>query len=398
MAMVTAAGCSGGDDGSGSPDSADLTWQFWVGGSEDKASWNQVAERVTEEHPGIKVKLQGVSWDSYWSKIGTQLASGDAPCIVGMQSLRVSKFGNALAPLDDLMEKYGVQAGDFDDAILDGLKSDGKQVALPYDTGPTIIFYNRDAFADAGVPEPEPGWSVADFEAAAAKLSTDGKHGVAIEPNEGSLPWVRTFNGAQPVEDGALDLTAPKFVQGYQDVIDMVQEDKVAPEPAGDPYAFKQNQFMSGKAAMMADGPWAVITVREQVKFKLGVAPMPAGPDGSQTFTAGSGFGISQSCENKDAAFQAIASMTGQESLSGLAAAGRAYPARPAAQDAWYQAAEIAGARETLAYAASHSAPLVTSDNWLQAAEAWNRFGSQAANGDISAEEALQQVQDNAGS
>lgn len=396
LGAIVTSGCSGdGGDGSASADSADLTFQFWIGGNEDQAAWQRVADHVKQEHPGITVKLQGTSWENYWSKIGTQLAGGDVPCIVGMQSLRLSSYGKALRPIDDLMSKYGVKPEEFDKGILDGLKHDGKQVALPYDTGPMVVFYNRDAFAKAGVPEPKPGWTLDQFRSAATKLTTAGRYGFVTSPGDlSTLPWVLTMSGARPVRDGALALTAPDFVDGYRQYVDLVQKDKIAPEVPNASSDFPTNQFSSGKAAMMVDGPWSVINMKSQVKFSLGIAPIPAGPDGSKSYTAGSGFGISRACKTPDAAFKAIASMTGPQPLSQLAAAGRAYPSRPAAQDAWYKAAEIAGARETLTFAASHSTPLVTSNNWVKTADLYGRFGVQAINGDLPADQALKMVQD----
>ena len=126
------------------------------------------------------------------------------------------------------------------------------------------------------------------------------------------------------------------------------------------------------------------------------MAPMPAGPDGSKTYTAGSGFGISEQCKTPDAAFQAIVSMTSDKPLTDLASVGRAYPARPAVQDAWYTAAKIEGAHETLDYAAAHSVPLVTPTNWVQVADLFDRFGIQALNGEITPEQTLKTIQDQA--
>jgi multiple sugar transport system substrate-binding protein len=398
LALTMAAACGGDDGGSGSADSADLVWQFWTSGSEDQAAWQKVADQVTKDHPGIKVKLQGTSWENYWAKIGTQLAGSDAPCLVGMQSLRLASYGKALRPLDDLMSKYGVKAEDFDKPILDGLKADGKQVAIPYDTGPMVVFYNRDAFTKGGVTEPKPGWTMDQFRAAATKLTTGGKYGFVTSPGDlSSLPWVLTLTGAEPVKDGNLQLTSAEFVDGYRQYVDLVQKDKVAPEVPSADGDFQVNQFVAGKAAMMVDGPWSVLGMKNQVKFNLGIAPMPAGPDGSKSYTAGSGFGISRACKNPDAAFQAIATMTGQQPLTELAAAGRAYPSRTKAQDAWYKAADIKGARETLDFAATHSTPLVTSTNWVKAENLYGQFGVQALNGDVPPDQAMKQVQDQAG-
>src|SRR5882757_347582 len=208
LAMGTALAACGGSDSSssGSADKADLVWQFWVGGTEDQAAWQKVADQAHTDHSGITVKLQGTDWNSYWSKIGTLLAGGKAPCIIGMQSLRTASYASAMLPLDDLMTKYGLKAEDFDKPIMDGLKVDGKQIAIPYDSGPMVIFYNRDAFAAAGVTEPKPGWTMDEFKAAAKKLTAAGKTGLVTTPGDlGVTSWVRTLTGAEPVADGKLN-------------------------------------------------------------------------------------------------------------------------------------------------------------------------------------------------
>ncbi|NEA32246.1 sugar ABC transporter substrate-binding protein [Streptomyces sp. SID13031] len=402
LALVVLSACGGGNDdaggGSGSADQADLTWQFWIGGTADQAAWQKVADQAKADHPGITVKLEGASWENYWSKIGTTLASGKAPCIIGMQSLRLASYANAMLPLDDLMAKYNLKAEDFDKPIMDGLKSGGKQIAIPYDSGPMVIFYNRDLFKAAGIAEPKPGWTMAEFKAAATKLTTGGKYGFVTTPGDlAFLPWVLTATGAQPLKDNKLALTDQSFVDGYQQYVDLVTKDKIAPAVPAGGTDFETTNFTSGKAAMKLDGPWSVIDLKEKSKFSLGIAPVPAGPDGSKTYTAGSGFGISRSCKTPDAAFQAIVSMTSQKPLTELAAAGRAYPSRPTAHDAWYTAADLQGARETIEYASQHSIPLVTSKNWVQASDLLNDFGVQALNGELPADQVLKNVQDQAG-
>ncbi|HEY0470472.1 MAG TPA: sugar ABC transporter substrate-binding protein [Kribbella sp.] len=401
LAVGVLSACGGGNSagsGSGSTDKADLVFQFWIGGSADQAAWQKVADQAHTDHAGITVKLQGATWENYWAKIGTTLASGKAGCIIGMQSLRMSSYANALLPLDDLMAKYGVKAEDFDKPITEGLKANGKQIAIPYDSGPMVVFYNRNLFKQAGIAEPKPGWTMDEFKAAAKKLTTGGRFGFVTTPGDlASLPWVLTATGAQPVADNKLALTDSKFVEGYQSYIDLVRKDKLAPAVPAGSTDFQTTQFTSGRAAMMLDGPWSVINVKSLSKFGLGIAPMPAGPDGSKTYTAGSGFGIARSCKTPDAAFQAIASMTSEKPLTDLAKAGRAYPSRPTAHDAWFSAANIQGAHETLDYASQHSVPLVTSRNWVQAADLLNRFGVQALNGELPADQMLKTVQDQAG-
>ena len=378
--------------------SADLTFQFWIAGDADKKAWETVTAVAMADHPGLKITVQGTPWPDYWSKIGNQLSNTGAPCIVGMQSLRLAAYADQLVPLEDLMAKYGVKAADFDKSIFDAMKHGGKQVALPYDFGPLIVFYNRDRFKAANIAEPKPGWTLDDFKAAATALTTGGKFGFTTASiDQEYLSWVLDLSGAEVLDaSGKLAVTAPAFVDGYKQYVTLMNSG-IAPKVsvAGyDGYVSMQSQFQDGTAAMYVDGPWTVISNRDAVKFELGVAPMPAGPGGSKHYTAGSGFGISKQCPTPDAAFQAIVSMTSDKALSGLASVGRAYPARPAVSEAWYGAAKIEGARETLDYATAHSVPWLTPPNWVQVADVFDRFGLQALTGEATPEDTLKTVQD----
>jgi multiple sugar transport system substrate-binding protein len=380
------------------PINADLTFQFWIAGDADKQAWETVTAVATADHPGLKITVQGTPWPDYWSKIGNQLSNPGAPCIVGMQSLRLAAYADQLVPIDDLMAKYGVNASDFDKSIFDAMKHGGKQVALPYDFGPLVVFYNRDRFKAANLAEPKPGWTLDEFKADATALSTGGQFGFTTASlDQEYLSWVLDLSGAQLLDaNGKLDVTSPAFVDGYKQYVALMNQG-FAPKVsvAGyDGYVSMQSQFQDGSAAMYVDGPWTVISNRDAVKFQLGVAPMPAGPNGSMHYTAGSGFGISKQCPTPEAAFQAIVSMTGDKALTGLASVGRAYPARPAVSDAWYGAAKIEGARETLDYANAHSVPWLTPPNWVQVADVFDRFGLQALTGEATPEDTLKTVQD----
>ena len=383
------------------PVSADLTFQFWIAGDADKKAWETVTAVAMSDHPGLKITVQGTPWPDYWTKIGNQLSNTGAPCIVGMQSLRLAAYADQLVPMDDLMTKYGVKAADFDKSIFDSMKHGGKQVALPYDFGPLIVYYNRNSFKAANIAEPKPGWTLDDFTKAATALTTGGKFGFTTASiDQEYLSWVLDLSGAEVLDsNGKLAVNSPAFVDGYKKYVDLMRSSIAPPVTVAgyDGYLNMLTAWTSGTAAMYVDGPWMVISNRDAVKFDMGMAPMPAGPGGSKHYTAGSGFGISKQCATPEAAFQAIVSMTSDKALTGLASVGRAYPARPAVADAWYTAAKIEGARETLDYANSHSVPWLTPPNWVQMADLFDRTGLQALTGELTPEEVLQTVQDQGG-
>jgi ABC-type glycerol-3-phosphate transport system substrate-binding protein len=383
------------------PVSADLTFQFWIAGEADKKAWETVTAVAMSDHPGLKITVQGTPWPDYWTKIGNQLSNTGAPCIVGMQSLRLAAYADQLVPMDDLMTKYGVKAADFDKSIFDSMKHGGKQVALPYDFGPLVVYYNRNSFKAANIAEPKPGWTLDDFTKAATALTTGGKFGFTTASiDQEYLSWVLDLSGAEVLDsNGKLAVNSPAFVDGYKKYVDLMRSSIAPPVTVAgyDGYLNMLTAWTSGTAAMYVDGPWMVISNRDAVKFDMGMAPMPAGPGGSKHYTAGSGFGISKQCATPEAAFQAIVSMTSDKALTGLASVGRAYPARPAVADAWYTAAKIEGARETLDYANSHSVPWLTPPNWVQMADLFDRTGLQALTGELTPEEVLKTVQEQGG-
>ncbi|MFJ1969351.1 ABC transporter substrate-binding protein [Streptomyces sp. NPDC087903] len=146
--MVVAAdcvACGNGDQSSGGSRNAHgevtLTWSMWASGTEDRNAWQKVADEVTAENPKIKVKLDTSPFADYFTKLGTRLAGGSAPCIVSMQSLRTGGYTDGMLPLDGLIAKNKLDIGSFNRSIIAGLASGGKQYALPYDFGSLVVTY-----------------------------------------------------------------------------------------------------------------------------------------------------------------------------------------------------------------------------------------------------------------
>lgn len=148
---------------------------------------------------------------------------------------------------------------------------------------------------------------------------------------------------------------------------------------------------------MAANGPWALLTLKNQAGFQVGLTTIPAGPDGSRTYSSGSGFGISKSCPDPERAFKTITLMTARKQLEWLGGVGRAYPSRESAQHAWYENARLAGAREVLEAANATAIPLRTTKNWERVNVLLNQSGPDLFSGTSSAKQVLEQVQRQAG-
>jgi multiple sugar transport system substrate-binding protein len=399
MAMLTACG---GNHGSGSSaggatnaaGETTLSWTMWSGGTAERDAWQSAADAVHAANPTITVKLQTTSFDNYFTKIGTQIASGSAPCIISAQSLRLGSLLNGLVPLDSMISTDKLDTSDFVPAALKGLQADGHQYALPYDNGPMLMLYNKDLFTKAGAPLPQNGWTVSDFNSAAKALTKGGKYGMSAYPSDLVMfSQVLSATGVQPVgTDGKLQLTDPSLEQGVQNYAALVSKDKVAPVLAGTDSSTPYNQFIAGTTAMVADGPWDLLSLKSQAKFTLGAVTMPAGTGGTKTLSAGSGFGISTKCPDKEAAFKAISTLTGKDVLTTLAGAGRAFPARISAQQAWFTQA-FPGAKQALEAAGASAEPFRTTSNWAQVSTDLIQYGVPAFNGSASTTSVLDRLQ-----
>ena len=131
--------------------------------------------------------------------------------------------------------------------------------------------------------------------------------------------------------------------------------------------SFAVEEFFGGKIGMHVDGPWQFINIRENSDFEWDVAPMPAGPAGSVTWAAGSGFGISNTTENPDAAWTALKTITSTGSLEKLVEAGRGYPARESAVSTFEPPPQnVDVVQKILVSDIGEARPFVTTTTWQE--------------------------------
>lgn len=402
---LTVAACGGGSgSGSGSGGSSSggvttLTWQMWSGSTVETDALNHLVEMVTKAHPDIKITLQTSTFPDYWTKLAAQASSGKVGCILGVQGPRAPSITQLLVPLDDAkLKSAGINVADFNPAIMQALQSNGTQIAIPYDLGPLVVYYNADALEKAGVKKPAPGWTIADFEAAAKKVKTGSMSGYSFFPTVDQFAaWSLVRTGQQPITaDGKPQLDSPDMVSTFEYLQGLVKSDLTPKLPATNDTSTALNAFMAGNSAMVVDGPWQYGNILKNAKFKAGMAPMPAGSAGAKSHVAGSGFGISQTCGNQDKALEAIATLTGPEAEQYLGQIGRAYPARNAQADAWYQG-ELKAAKPALTAALKNAEPFHASPNLTQIQQLFQQYGIPALNGQQSAADFLKQVQQQAG-
>jgi multiple sugar transport system substrate-binding protein len=218
---------------------------------------------------------------------------------------------------------------------LEAYKTPQGYFGLPRDFQTIVVFYNKDMFDKAGVAYPKADWTYDDLRATAKTLTKDtngdgtiDQFGYVIDPWDMEPGWSEilwAFGGDIINADHTKTLIGePKARQAWQFLSDMMHVDKSIPDP-NTTSQYGGDLFLSGNAAMMAMGHWAVPSYTEAT-FKWDVVPMPAGPAGQATSVNSAGFVVGKDSAHPDAAFAFIKFVLSQAGQTRLAQMGFACP------------------------------------------------------------------------
>jgi multiple sugar transport system substrate-binding protein len=301
--------------------------------------------KFTEAHPNITIEKIYNTWADHNTAVVTWAAAGELPDFVYVHGSRAVPWskGGILLPLDSYIaadEEFNVD-GVFQEALR-LYNVDGKQWAIPYDHGPIILGYNKDAFDAAGLDYPAEDWTLDDLATAAKALTIPGQQwgfGPRIGlGNETAPAFIGTFGGAtfNEAEDGLL-LDTDESRAGLNFWVDLIFKDHAMSDEA-EAASFQNNDVarFSGQFAMFPIATWDTPGFVDLATFKWDVAPWPSGPAGRRTGSFGSGFGGTATTTHPDEVWQYLSEYLSQEGMEFMwAASGRGSPAREAAYPAY---------------------------------------------------------------
>lgn len=303
---------------------------------------SELVENFQESHPGLKVSLQWINYFGYDDFLLKEVKAGTAPDVVFVSSDDFAELfpKRVLEPLGSFVQADpDFQSGDFYPSLIERFTVGGQLYVIPRDISPVcLMYYNQQAFRDAGLPFPTETWNWDQFLTAAKALTLRDmaektlrwgyvEDWVMVEP------WVYS-NGARwvdsPQRPAQYRFNDPAFIQAVQYRADLSLKHKVMPGP-GELAASGMEPlelFMKGGAAIYLSGLWKTPPLRENRAFPWDVALVPKGPNGHRGFASGgSGYGILKGSGQKKAAWELIRHLTGAEGEKKMAASGLAQPA-----------------------------------------------------------------------
>ncbi|WP_063732737.1 ABC transporter substrate-binding protein [Streptomyces sp. RTd22] len=326
------AGCANPSTGSATDDpTKPVTLKFWHGWSEKnevKAIDASIA-RFEKLHPNIKVKTTGNVTDATLNQ-ALRAGGDDAPDVAS--SFTTNNVGQYCssgmwADLDPFMKKTGLDKNKvFPKTLLDYTSYDGDQCALPLLADAYGMYYNKDAFKEAGISRPPR--TMSELRRDAVKLTKRTKSGgyerVGFMPNfrlyQNSpdrlfAQWGPTYFDKDGNARLAKGSAAKDFFATARDLVK--SQGGYGPlekfrTSFGDEMS-SQNAFLTGKLAMHMDGEWRGLFMKG-AKFKWGTAPLPVPDDQPETYgrgyLTGTVIGIGHSSKHQNAAWELVKFLT----------------------------------------------------------------------------------------
>lgn len=303
-ALMTAgclSGCGGGGETTDESASTESTGSeivinyptFQCGVNTASPVVDQLIEEFNAEYAGkYRIQKEDVPGDAnYVDKIKVQLGTGDLPPVVyggGYNLLDLALAKDVVVDLTPYVEADPEWKALYSDVALTTNSRDGKIYASSSEGSLVGYFYNKDLFAQAGIAEPAKTWD--EFWEQCDKLKAAGITPLALDTADSA--WVTSlWAGAMIATSGdegyefmkqmnPIDYNNQPTIDAFTNVQKMLQEYTTL-DAIGGKYEHAANNFLSGQAAMIANGPWMIGDFSDETKTtadfadKVGVAIFP---------------------------------------------------------------------------------------------------------------------------
>ncbi|RRQ25384.1 ABC transporter substrate-binding protein [Rhodococcus sp. Eu-32] len=295
LAACSSPGTSSGSEASGGDASTINFWSSHPGKSQEFEK--ELISRFQAENPGLTVNLidGGKNYEEVAQKFNASLSGDDVPDVVVLSDVWWFNFAltGAIEPLDKHFDAAGVDSSDYVDSLLADYDWNGNHWALPYARSTPLFYYNKQVWAQAGLPDRGPAtWQEFDewgprIQAVVGNGKLAHGWGNAVD----YLGWtfegpIWTFGGAY--SDGFdLKFDDPNTIAAGQFLKDMIHTKKYA-NVSND----IANDFAAGIIASTIASTGDLSGVTANANFEFGTAFLPAADGQPGCPTGGAGLAV----------------------------------------------------------------------------------------------------------
>lgn len=275
----------------------ELRWLSSQIGEQGEAEWfAETVDGFNKEYEGrIHINVDGVAGEAAVEKLNSDAATGTMPDLfmLNADAARFAQIANSGQAVD-LMPYMEANPELWDSIDKDSAATytdkDGKLLGMPYGKNYLGFFYNKDLFSQAGISEFPTTWE--EFYDACEKLKAIDVIPIALMTGENSWTTMLTLSHLIGATEGGTDwlkytpqtvqFNEPAFVTAVGE-LQKILMDYTSADAVGATYAVCANNFLNGKAAIIANGPWMTAdfdnpeVAMEGLGENVAYAPAPGG-------------------------------------------------------------------------------------------------------------------------
>jgi multiple sugar transport system substrate-binding protein len=345
--------------GAGAGACAQLVVRHALWDANQRPLYQRCASAFEAENPGLRVRLQQIGWDDYWTSLATGFISNTAPDVFTNHVAKYSEFvlNGVVVDLTPLIARDRLDVDIYEPGLLQVWQHQGRQYALPSDWDTVALLVNVPMLRAAGLDQAQLRqltWNPRDggsFGRVIARLTIDESGRRADEPGfdpnrirvhgfqmagsggmMGQTQWssFAVSNGWRFQDrpwDPNLRYDDPRLVATLEYFARLPRSGvSAAPERMGRLGAGAM--FMSGRAAMTVDGSWMMGHMLRHTRFEHAWLPLPLGPAGHRaSMLNGLALSIWSGSRNREAAWRWVRYAGSRACQAQVAPAGVVFPA-----------------------------------------------------------------------
>ena len=301
-----------------------ITYSMW-GDDEEVRVLQETIDKFESEQDKIHVEIIQIDRADYVGTLNTRAAGNNLPDTGIMAEDAVLMWAEQ-GMLADASNMYGAEEAKPLDSLA--FTFGGKTVGYSVANEVLLTYYDRKAFADAGVTPPpasaESAWDWDTFVDVAKQMTIDvngnnaksdqfdanniKRYGVMFCPDFWQLEvWSVMNGGAWYDADGNVTINTPEAMEGLQRIADLHLVHHVAPQYGTNTATTIDQDLVNGNCAMYINGQWSIGVwlgkARETNGLDYGVGVLPYMKDKVTLNTGGVNVAFSTS-KNQDAAME----------------------------------------------------------------------------------------------
>jgi len=230
-----------------------------------------------KQNPTIKVALQTIGYDDYFTQLQTKVVGGNAADVFELNYENFVAYASE-GVLADMKDLAGDTSG-FNTTAFDAFNYQGVQYGVPNSFSNVVLFYNKALFDKANVAYPTSDWTWKDIEVASKKIMALGKN---IWGFYRPLSFHEFYKGAAQnggslmnADRTAFTVNLPQNIEAVSRMVAWQNDSKIMPTDADMAGMGDWDLFKSGRLGMIVTGIWAFGDFTANCPFDWDIAIEP---------------------------------------------------------------------------------------------------------------------------